>query len=153
MSQRFPRALRNSLGIARFCAGFRESLERLLRRRIAFAQLLRIAMGQFVEAELEAVEEADRLGDRIRRIGEEPRHFAWSFEMALGVGLGRAPRGLERGFLADTGKHIGERAPLRRMHHDVVGRDQRRADGASERRAPHEPFAHVHAIGEACADP
>ena len=73
--------------------------------------------------------------------------------MALGIGLREAPRGLERGFLADTGKHVGERAPLRRMHHDVVGRDQRRADRACERSAPHEPFAHVHAIDEAHADP
>ena len=61
--QRFPRALRNALGIARFCAGFHESLKRLLRRRIACAQLLGIAMGQFVEAEVETVEEAERLGE------------------------------------------------------------------------------------------
>ena len=50
--ERFARALRNALGIARPGACLGEGFERLLRRRIAFAQLFRVAMGQFVEAEL-----------------------------------------------------------------------------------------------------
>ncbi len=110
-------------------------------------------MRQFVEAEPEAVEEADRLGDRIRRIGEQPRHFARGFEMALGIGLGEEARGLERGCLADAGEHVGERAPLGRMHQRVIGRDQRRPDRTRERSAPRQPAAHVGAIGEARADP
>ena len=32
-------------------------------------------MGEFVEAEGEAVEKADRLFDGLRRLGEEPRHL------------------------------------------------------------------------------
>ena len=110
-------------------------------------------MLEFVKAEGEAVEEADGLGEGLRRLGEQPRHFAWSFEMALGIGLREAPRGLERGFLADAGEDVGERAPLGRMHQRVVGRDQRRADSARERNAPRQPAAHVLAIGEARADP
>ena len=110
-------------------------------------------MLQFVKAEREAVEEADRLGDRVRRLGEQPRHFAWGFEMALGVGLREAPRGLERGFLADAGEDVGEHAPLGRMHQRVVGRDQRRSNSACERNAPRQPAAHVRAIDEARADP
>ena len=96
-------------------------------------------MGEFVEAEGEAVEEADRLLDRLRRFGEQPRHFARGFEMPLGVGL-RQPAGrLERHVLADAGDDVGERAPLGRMHQHVVGRDQRRAElpaSATRRRAP-----------------
>ena len=151
--QRLPRAHWNAAGIARFRAGFRESFERLLRRRMAFAQFFRIAMLEFVEAEGEAVEEADRLGDRIRRIGEQPRHFVRGFEMALGIGLREKARGLERGCLADAGEHVGERAPLGRMHERVIGRDQRRPNRARERNPPREPAAHVRAIGEARADP
>ena len=110
-------------------------------------------MLEFVKAEGEAVEEADGLGDGLRRFGEQPRHFARGFEMTLGVGLGEAPGGLERGFLADASDDVGERAPLGRMHQRIVGRNQRRADGARERRAPRQPAAHVRAIGEARADP
>ncbi len=153
MRQRFARALRNAAGIAPCCARLNESLERLLRRRIAFAQFFRIAMLEFVEAELEAVEEADGFGDRLRRLGEQPRHFAWGFEMTLGVGLGEKTRGLERGPLADAGEDVGERAPLGRMHERVIGRDQRRLNRAREAHAPREPAAHVGVIDEARADP
>ena len=73
--------------------------------------------------------------------------------MPLGVGLGQAPRGLERRAFADAGEDVGERAPLGRMHQRVVGRDQRRADLARERRASREPPAHVLAISQARADP
>ena len=103
-------------------------------------------MGQFVEAELEAVEEADGLGDGVGRGGEQPRHFARAFEMALGVGLREAPGGRERGFFADAGEDVGERAPLGRMHQRVVGRDQRRSNRARERDPPREAAAHVLAI-------
>ena len=73
--------------------------------------------------------------------------------MPLGVGLSQAPRGLERRAFADAGEDVGERAPLGRMHQRVVGRDQRRADLARERRAPREPPAHVLAISQTRADP
>ena len=73
--------------------------------------------------------------------------------MTLGVGLREAPGGLERGLLADAGKDVGERSPLGRMHQRIVGRNQGRADGASERCAPRQPAAHVRAIGETGADP
>ena len=151
--ERFTRALRNAVRIARFCALPGESFERLLGRCMALAQLFRIAMPEFVKAEGETVEEADGLGDGLRRFGEQPRHFAWSFEMALGVGLREAPGGLERGFLADTGEDVGERAPLGNMHQHVVGRNQRRADRACERNAPRQPATHVLAISQARADP
>ena len=153
MRQRFPRARRNAAGIARLRARLNEGFERGLRRRIAFAQLFGIAMRQFVETEPEAVEEAEGLGEGLRRLGEQPRHFARGFEMALGVGLGEKARGLERGFLADAGEHVGERAPLGRMHERVIGRDQRRLNGARERNPPRQRAAHVRAIGEARADP
>ena len=110
-------------------------------------------MPEFVKAEGETVEEADGLGDGLRRLGEQPRHFAWSFEMALGVGLREAPGGLERGFLADAGEDVGEHAPLGNMHQHVVGRNQRRADRACERNAPRQPATHVLAISQARADP
>ena len=110
-------------------------------------------MLEFVKAEGETVEEADGLADGLRRFGEQPRHFAWSFEMALGIGLREAPGGLERGFLADTGEDVGERAPLGNMHEDVVGRYQRRADRACERNALRQPATHVLAISQARADP
>ena len=153
MGQRLARALGNSVGIAlaRACPG--EGFERGLGGRITFAQLFGIAMRQFIEAELEAVEEAHRLRDRLRRLGEEPRHFVRGLEMPLGVGLGQAPRGLERRAFADAGEDVGERAPLGRMHQRVVGRDQRRADLARERRASREPPAHVLAISQTYADP
>ena len=110
-------------------------------------------MGEFVEAEGEAVEKADRLFDGLRRLGEEPRHLRRGFEVTLGVGLGQAPRRLERRSLADAGDDVGERAPLGRMHQRVVGRDERRAKLTRQRRAPRKPSPHVLAIGEARADP
>jgi len=145
--ERFARAPRNAVRITRFCACLSESLERLLGRCMALAQLFRIAMLEFVKAEGETVEEADGLGDGLRRFGEQPRHLAWSFEMALGIGLSEAPGGLERRFLADTGEDVGERAPLGNMHQSVVGRNQRRADRVSERNALRQPATHVLAIG------
>ena len=110
-------------------------------------------MGEFVEAEGEAVEEVDRLLGRLRRLGEQARHFGRRFEMALGIGLGQPPGRLQRRLLADAGQNIGERAPLGRMHEDVVGRDQRRAEFARQRRALRQPAAHIRAIGQARADP
>ncbi len=50
-------------------------------------------------------------------------------------------------------ENVGELAPLGRMHEDVVGGDQRRADFARQRRALRKSAAHVGAIGEARADP
>ena len=110
-------------------------------------------MGQLVEAEGEAVEEADRLLDRRRRLGEQPRHFARGFQMALGIGLGQAAGGFERRLLADAGEDVGERAPLGRMHQRVVGRDERRAELFRQRRPPGQRPAHVLAVNEARADP
>src|SRR4029077_17650014 len=75
--ERFTRALRNAVRIARFCALPCESFERLLGRCMALAQLFRIAMPEFVEAKGETVEEADGLGYGLRRFCEQPRHFAW----------------------------------------------------------------------------
>ncbi len=153
MGQRLARPLRNALGIAGASARFREGLERGLGGRMAFAQLFRIAMRQFIEAEGKAVEEAHRLRDRLRRLGEEAGHFARGLEMPLGVGLRQAPRGLERRPFADAGDDVGERAPLGRMHQRVIGRDQRRADLARKRRTPRESPAHVLAISQTRANP
>ena len=85
-------------------------------------------MREFVEAEGEAVEEADRLLDRLRRLGEQARHLARRFQMPLGVGLRQSSRGLERHALANAGDDVGERAPLGRVHERVVGREKRRAE-------------------------
>ena len=68
--QRFTRALRNAVRIARSCALPGEGFERRLGRCMALAQLFRIAMLEFVKAEGEAVEEADGLGDGLRRVTE-----------------------------------------------------------------------------------
>ncbi len=103
MLQRLAHALRQALGIAHSGAFPCEGVERGLRRRETLAQLFRIAMGQFVEAEGEAVEEADRLLDRRRRLGEQPRHLAGRFQAALGVGLDEAPSGFERHPFTDAG--------------------------------------------------
>ena len=73
--------------------------------------------------------------------------------MALGVGLGQAPRRLERRSFADAGDDVGERAPLGGMHQRVVGRDKRRAELTRQRHAPRKPSPHVLAISEARADP
>ena len=151
--ERFARPLRHALGIARPGARFREGFERGLGRRIALAQLFGITMRQFVEAERKAVEKANRLRDRLRRLGEEPRHFIRGLEMPLGVGLGQAPRDLERRAFADAGEDVGERASLGRMHQHVIGRDQRRTDLKRERRTPRQPAAHMLAISQTRADP
>ena len=141
------------MGIARARAGLGEGFERGLRGGEALAQFLGIVVRELVEAEGKAVEEADRLFDRLRRLGEQARHFLSGFEMPLGVGLGQPPRRLQRRFLADAGQHIGERAPLGRVHENVVGRDQRRADMPRQRRALRKRAAHVLAVSQARADP
>ena len=151
--QRLARPFGHALRITRPRAGFGKSFERGLGRGKAFAQLLRIAMGEFVQAEREAVEEADRLLDGFRRFGEEPRHLARTFKMALGVGLGQAPRDLERASLANAGDDVGERAPLGRMHQRIVGRDEPAACLTRQRGASRETATHVLAVSQACADP
>src|SRR5580692_5367055 len=77
----------NACGITGARAGRGEGCERRLWRFIALAQLGGIMMDEFVKTEGEAVEEADRLFDRLRRLGEQARHFVGGFEMTLGVGL------------------------------------------------------------------
>ncbi len=151
--QRLARLLGNALGIARLGALEGEGFERGLGARKALAQLFGVAVRQLVEAEGEAVEEADRLLDRLRGLGEQPRHFARAFQMALGVGLSQAAGGLERRLLADAGDDVGERAPLGRMHQRVVGRNQRRAELFRQRRPPGQRPAHVLAVSQARADP
>ena len=82
-------------------------------------------MRQVVEAEGEALEEADRFFDRLGRLGVEARHLARAFQMPLGVGLRQLAGGFERHARADAGDDVGERAPLGRVHEGVVGRDER----------------------------
>ncbi len=65
----------NAVGIARPRARLGEGFERGLRRREAFAQLRGIIIGEIVEAEGKAGEEMDRLLRRLRRLGEQARHF------------------------------------------------------------------------------
>ena len=110
-------------------------------------------MRQVVEAEGEALEEADRFFDRLGRLGEEARHLARAFQMPLGVGLRQLSGGFERHALADAGDDVGERAPLGRVHEGVVGRDEGRAERLRQAHALGERPAHVFAVSQARADP
>ena len=82
-------------------AGISESFERLLRRRIAGAQFLRILVLEIGEREGETFEKAQALVDSLRRFGEEPGHFGAAFQMPLGIGLQLPADRIERGAMAD----------------------------------------------------
>jgi hypothetical protein len=85
----------------------------MLLRRLAFRhRLVGIIVFELVERKRDALREADRLGDRIGRIAEQPRHFVRRFQMPLGIGFQQAARRIERHMLADAGDDILQFAPL-----------------------------------------
>ena len=110
-------------------------------------------MRQVVEAEGEALQDADRFFNRLGRLGEQARHLARAFQMPLGVGLRQLAGGFERHARADAGDDVGERAPLGRVHEGVVGRDERGAERLRQADALSQRPAHVLAVSQARADP
>ena len=82
---------RDAVGISSARAFPRKGLQRFLRRGIALAQFLGIIVREFVEAEGQAVEKADRFLQRFRRLAKQPRHFAGVFQMTLRIGVEQPP--------------------------------------------------------------
>ncbi len=116
---------RHAVWIAMARAFFGKSNERLLRRRESLANFVRIVVGQFVERKTAAVEKAQRFRDRLRRGAKQPRHFLSGFQMALGIGFQPPAGTVEREMLADTGDHVLQRPPLRRVIEHIAHGNER----------------------------
>jgi hypothetical protein len=102
--------------------------------------LIGIFVGQFFEAERAATREFSRVGDRLRVVREQPRHFTWAFQMPLGIATKPEARLVYGARLADAGEHILQAAARRIMIEDVVGRDEGHARGFGEDGQTMKPF-------------
>ena len=102
--------------------------------------LIRIFVGQFFEAERAAACEFSRVGDRLRVVRKQPRHFACAFQMPLGIAMKPEARLVDPARRADAGEHILQAAPRRIMIEDVVGRDEGHARGFGKRGQTMKPF-------------
>jgi len=113
----------------------------------ARAKFGRIIVGEFVEREIDAIENARRLRDRIGRIGEQSRHFARAFQMPLGVEREQSAGVVERSARTDAGEDVGKFPPFGRVHENVVDGDQRQAGFARKLQAPSEIASHARTVG------
>jgi len=105
--------------------------------------LIRIFVGQFFEAERAAACEFSRVGDRLRVVRKQPRHFACAFQMPLGIAMKPEARLVDGACLADAGEHILQAAARRIVIEDVVGRDEGHARGFGEGGQTMKPFCLV----------
>ena len=103
-------------------------------------------MAEIIEAEGEALREAQSLCDGLRRLLENARHFARGFEMPLGVDMQQAPGLVDGRPFADACHHICQRAPLRAVHHHIIGGEQGQAQFFRQSHARGKIAAHMHAI-------
>ena len=86
---------------------------------------VRIAQAQLIEREADPAGDVQGRLDCLRTVPEEPGHLGRRFEPALGIleeietHLVDAPPG------AKTGEHVGDGTPVRPVHEDRVGRNER----------------------------
>ena len=123
-----------------------ERFQRLLLAGEALAQFVGIIVAEIIEAEGEALGEAQALRDGLRRLLENARHFARGFQMPLGVDMQQAPGLVDGRPFADACHHICQRAPLRAVHHHIIGGEQGQAQLARQGHAGRQIAAHMHAI-------
>ena len=135
--------LRHAARIARFRAFVRKGLQRFLFASKTLAQFAGVIVSEILEPKVEAFDEARAFVHGLRRLGEEPAHFAGAFEMALGIGGEQKTRVLQRDAFPDAGERVGERAAFRDVIMHIVHRDERQAEFARLRDASPHFFAHI----------
>ena len=86
-----------------------------------------IMIAQLVEREIDQAEQLLRLGQRLRMVAEQARHFRRRFEKTLGIGGKQAARFGNRGLLGNAGEDVVEGALFRRRIERIVGGDERDA--------------------------
>ncbi len=107
-------------------------------------RFVRILVFELVEREIDLARKAHGLRDRLGKIAEQPRHFAWRLQEALGIGFELPSDRLDRGLFPDAGQHVlertaardGDRAPRwsRAAARLLWRRDHRAAPGGGGRR-------------------
>ena len=120
--------------------------QRLLLACETLAQFGGVIVGELIEREIDALDQADRFGDGLRRRCEQSRHFLRALQMAFGVAAEQAAGIVECAALADAGYDIGDRAPLGGVHDNVVDGDERQAGLARKRQALREIAPHMRAV-------
>src|SRR5216117_1422335 len=112
----------------------RHQLAEVLERRLAGRQReLRKTVSEVLQCEAEPQGELARVGERIRKIVEEPHHLPLAPDPALAV-HGEEPAGvIEVGLLADAREDVGEQPPLRPRVERLARGDERDPRRARER--------------------
>ena len=90
-------------------------------------RIVRKAVAQVREREVEAIGQRARVGHGLRQIAEERLHLLRRLQVALGVGRQAAARMLERGAMPDAREHVVERPRLGRGEAHAVGGQDRHA--------------------------
>ena len=96
----------------------------LLRRTAGRDRFVGIDIGELVQAEAAARRDVQASGQGGFIPVEQVRHVRRGFEMALGIRLQAEARRLHRAAFPDTGQHVLQRAPGRRVIERVLGRHQ-----------------------------
>jgi hypothetical protein len=143
-----------AVGIAALVARLSECHQRVLRRRIAGAVLVRVlGLHQLGEREVAAIEQAQRPVDRLGGAVKQPRHFGRSFQVPLGIGFEQPPGRVDGDALANAGHDVLQGPPLRRMIQHVVHGDQRHRCAFGDRGEPLQAAGIVAAIQHAGGEP
>ncbi len=107
-------------------------LQVFLRRAPGGHGLVRVLVTQLRQVEGAGLRDLDGAGQRLRVVGEQPRHLGRRLQVALGIGLQAVAGVLDPAAFADAGDHVLERAPVGMVVERVRDRDHRGAGGRAQ---------------------
>ena len=105
----------------------RQVAEMLDRSQPARAEFLRVLVPQFVEREVAAVADLDRVCDRVGAVAKQRRHLGGRLEMPFRVGIPPLTQLGHRAAVTDRRQNILQPLSLAHMAMHVIGRHQRDA--------------------------
>ena len=145
--------LRNALRIAPGRALQGEMFKMRLRCGALRHGLVRVFIGEFVEAEGAALCNLERAAESRLEAVEQARHFLRGFQVTLGIGLQPVAGRVDGAVLANAGHHVLQGAAFRRVVEHVIDGHEGRARLGRKLCQPAEVFPVAARIGVACAEP
>ena len=128
-----PRVARSSIRpVALARAGLRDLAQERRHRLARRHRVFRKAVAEIGHRVVEPLGQLAGGGERLRQIGEQPRHLRRRLEIALGVAGQPPPRLRQRGLVADAGEDVVERAIGRLGEADAVGGEDRHVERRRE---------------------
>ena len=145
--------LRNALRIAPGRALQGETFKMRLRCGALRHGLVRVFIGELIEAEGAALRNLERAAESRLEAAEQARHFLRGFQVTLGIGLKPVAGRVDGAVLANAGHHVLQGAAFRRVVEHVIDGHEGRARLGRKLCQPAEVFPVAARVGVACAEP